>query len=275
MHIRKRYRRTIATIGLATITFLWLLPIIWMIVSSLRDPSDPFYAGVLPAKITLANYQKVLANPLLVSSFKNSAFVAALAATTCLLISCPAAYGFSRYRFAGSQGLQSLLLIVRLFPAILLAITLFRVAGLIKIYDTHIPLIAANVLFTLPFATWNLRQVIELLPIELEEAAWIDGTNRIGGITKILFPLMLPGLVTTWAYVFILTWNEYLFAMSFIRSPEKQLITSALASNIGQYNIDFTALVAAAMLASIPLLALFLIIQRYIVSGLAAGAVHG
>jgi multiple sugar transport system permease protein len=275
MNRKKRIRRAVASGALITVTLIWLLPLIWMVVSSFRDPSEPFYFGILPSYLTVANYAKVLSNPLYLSSMRNSAYVASMAACVNLVISTLAAYGFSRFQFKGKSGLQALLLVVRLFPGILLALTLFRVAGNLGVYDTHVPLVIANVLFTLPFATWNLRTVFNNIPIELEEAAWLDGATRVGGITRILVPIMLPGLVTTWAYVFLLSWNEYLFALSFIRSPEKQMITTAIASNIGQYNIDFNALVAAAMLASIPILAIFMLIQRYIVSGLAVGGVRG
>ena len=166
-------------------------------------------------------------------------------------------------------------MVVRLFPGVLLAITLFQVAGFLKVYDTVVPLILANSLLNLPFATWNLRTMYEALPIEIEEAAWIDGASRLRGIRSILLPLLTPGLAATGAFVFLLSWNEYLFALSFIRSAEKQMITTTIAANIGQYNIDYSGLVATAMLASIPLMAVFLYIQRYIVSGLAVGAVRG
>jgi len=246
-----------------------------MLISAFRDPSEPFYLGILPRSATLVNFGKFLSNPIAVSSFRNSFVVASATASVDLVIASLAAYGFSRFRFAGQKPLQILLLVVRLFPAVLLAITLFQLAGLFKVYDTHVPLILANALLNLPFAIWNLRTVCEAIPIELEEAAWLDGASRLEGIARILVPLMRPGLAATGAFVFLLSWNEYLFAVSFIRSPEKQLLTATIAGNIGQYNIDFTGLVAAAMLASVPLLVVFVLIQRYIVSGLGVGAVRG
>ncbi len=201
--------------------------------------------------------------------------VAVSAAAVDLVIASLAAYGFSRFRFTGRKSLQIILLVIRLFPGVLLALTLFRVAGFLNVYDTFVPLILANALLNLPFATWNLRSMFEALPIELEEAAWLDGATRIGGIARIVFPLMAPGLAATAAFVFLLTWNEYLFAVTFIRSPEKQLVTTAIAANIGQYNIDFTGLLATGMLASLPLLVVFLLIQRFIVGGLGVGGVEG
>lgn len=268
-------KRLAAYIGLGAITLVWVLPILWMLISAFRDPGQPFYQGILPSHPTLVNFAKVLASHATLLSFRNSLVVAGSAATMDLVIASLAAYGFSRFQFSGKNALQVLLLVIRLFPGVLLAITLFQVAGFLKVYDTFIPLILANGLLNLPFAIWNLRTLFAALSIEIEEAAWLDGTTRVGGIRRVLLPLMGPGLAATAAFVFLLTWNEYLFAVSFIRSPEKQLITTSIAANIGQYNIDYTGLVATAMLASIPLLALFLLIQHYIVSGLAVGAVKG
>ncbi len=267
--------RVLAHLGIVLITIGWLLPMLWMLINAFRDPGEPFYYGILPSHLTTVNFSKVLSNPVTMGSFRNSLIVAASAALFDLVIASLAAYGFSRFRFVGHRALQILLLVIRLFPGVLLAITLFQVAGYFKIYDTFVPLILANGLLNLPFAVWNLRTMIEALPKELEEAAWLDGATRVGAIVRVVFPLLAPGLAATAAFVFLLSWNEYLFAMSFIRSPQKQLITVAIAANIGQYNVDFTGLLATGMLASVPLLAVFLYIQRYIVSGLGVGAVRG
>ncbi len=270
--LKQQIPRFIAHLGIGVITFFWLLPIIWMIISGFRDPGEPFYESIIPRQPTTVNFEKVVTNPATIRSFRNSLVVASAAAALDLIVGSLAAYGFSRFQFAGKNYLQVLLLVIRLFPGVLLALALFRIAGYLKVYDTFIPLILANGLLNLPFAIWNLKSMFDALPVELEEAAWLDGTSRVGGIARILFPLMAPGLAATGAFVFLLSWNEYLFAVSFIRSPEKQLITSAIAANIGQYNIDFTGLIATGMLASLPLLIVFLLIQRYIISGLGVGA---
>ena len=272
---QKNFLNWLTYFSVGMITFVWLLPVLWMLISAFRDPGEPFYSGILPSKLTTVNFQKVLANETTMRSFRNSAVVATSAAVLDMLIAGLAAYGFSRFQFAGKKPLQILLLVVRLFPGVLLAISLFRVAGYLKVYDSFIPLILANGVLNLPFAIWNLRTTFEAIPIELEEAAWLDGETRVGGILHILVPLMAPSLAATAAFIFLLSWNEYLFAVSYIRSPEKQLITTAIAANIGQYNVDFTGLIATGMLASLPLLVLFLYIQRYIVSGLGVGAVRG
>lgn len=275
MKKKKLLKQIFATLSLITVTMIWLLPIVWLVLTSLRDPSDTFYSGILPKQLSLNSYKEVLAQPLYLNSIRNSTFVAFTAASITIIIATLAAYGFTRFHFRGKQTFQNLLIVVRLFPGILLAITLFWVAGKLKIYDTHYPLIIANILFTLPLSTWNLRTMFATLSVELEEAAWLDGTTRVGGILKILLPLMLPSIVTTWAYAFLLSWNEYLFAMSFIRTPSKQMIVTAISGNIGQYAINYNTLIAAAMVATIPLIIVFLIIQRYIISGQSLGAIKG
>jgi ABC-type glycerol-3-phosphate transport system permease component len=275
INIRKSFKSVITHGGLILITTLWVMPILWMLISTFRDPGQPYYFGLLPSRPTLVNFQKVLSEPINVWSLRNSAIVASATAVFVLLIACPAAYGFSRFDFTGKRSLQILLLVIRLFPGVILAITLFQLAGFLQVYDTFIPLILANGLLNLPFAVWNLRTMFEAMPIEIEEAAWLDGASRIGGIVKVLLPLMAPGIAATGAFAFLLTWNEYLFAVSFIRSPSKQLITTTIAGNIGQFNIDFIGLTTTGMVASLPLLVIFILIQRYIVSGLGVGAVRG
>ena len=257
------------------ITLLWLSPMLWMFVNSFRSTSDPFYSGIFPSQFTLESYKEALSNKDVLIAFRNSIIVAGSAALIDIVVAMLAAYGFSRFRFKGQSFLQVFLLIIRLFPAIILAITLFQVAGFLNIYDTFVPLIFANAVINLPFGIWNLKATFDALPIELEEASWLDGLTRTGGIFRILLPIMMPSIVATGAFIFLLTWNEYLFAVAFIRSASKRLITVEIAMNIGQYHIDFIGLMATGMLASLPLLLLFLWMQRYIVSGLSSGAVRG
>lgn len=271
----KRLLRVAANFGVLIIAIVWLIPIIWMFLNSFRDSSEPFYLGILPNNYTLNNYIKALSNRSVLRAFRNSLIVCGTAAFIDVILASLAAYGFSRYQMRGKNFLQVLLLIIRLFPGIILVITLFQVAGFLGVYDTFVPLIIVNAVINLPFGIWNLSTVFDTLPIELEEASWLDGLTRIGGIYKILFPIMAPSILATMAFIFLLSWNEYLFAVSFIRSVENQLMTVAIATNIGQYHIDFTGLITHGMIASLPILFIFLWMQRYIVSGLTAGALKG
>lgn len=257
------------------IVIVWLTPLVWMFLNSFRSESEPFYSSILPTQYTLSHYINIVQDPTWLHAARNSLIIAGGAAFLDVILALLAAYGFSRYQFHGKKQLQVFLLVIRLYPGMILAITLFQLAGLLKIYDTLIPLIFTNALINLPFGIWNLRTTFDALPIELEEASWLDGLTRVGGMFRILLPIMIPSVVATFAFIFLLTWNEYLFAVSFIRSPQNQLLTLKIAENIGQYHIDFIGLMASGMLATLPLLVLFFWMQRYIVKGLAAGAIRG
>ncbi len=200
----KQIKYIFANIAVITVTVLWLLPIIWMLLNSFRSSSEPFYSGILPSFYTLDNYIDSLFDKAFMKAFRNSLIVASSSAVLVVILAGLAAYGFSRYRFRGQNILQVLLLVIRLFPAILLAITLFQVAGFLNVYDTFVPLIIVNAVINFPFAIWNLKTTFDALPIELEEASWLDGLSRVGGIFRILLPLMAPSIVATMAFVFLL-----------------------------------------------------------------------
>jgi multiple sugar transport system permease protein len=206
----------------------------------------------------------------------NSFKVAVSSATLALVLGVPASYSFARFRFRGRDLLMSFLMVVPTFPGILLAISLFVMAVRMGLYDTHYPLILANTLLNLPFTIWNLRTVFEAATSrEIEESAMVEGCSRLQALLKVVLPITLPGLASTFAFVYILSWNEYLFATTFISTNEKRLITTTMASAIGQFNVDYATLIPAAILSTLPLIALFMVIQRYIIKGLAMGSTKG
>ncbi|NLN70945.1 MAG: carbohydrate ABC transporter permease [Chloroflexi bacterium] len=269
----KQLRHQLLNILVIVITIGWLLPIVWMFLNSFRNPTQTFYYGILPEKYTIINYIKLFKDKSILVAFRNSIIVSGSSALIDIILALLAGYGFSRFQFKGKHQLKFLLLIIRLYPGMILAITIFQLAGLLNIYDSLIPIVFLNALINLPFAVWMLQSTLDALPVDLEEAAWIDGISRLQGIFKIILPTITPSIVATFAFIFLLSWNEYLFAVTFIRSPEKQLVTLKIAENIGQYHIDFIGLMATGMLATLPLMIIFIWMQKYIVSGLAEGAV--
>lgn len=269
----KQLRHQLLNILVIVITIGWLLPIVWMFLNSFRNPNQTFYYGILPEKYTIINYIRLFKDKSILVAFRNSIIVSGSAALIDIILALLAGYGFSRFQFKGKRQLKFLLLIIRLYPGMILAITIFQLAGLLNIYDSLIPIVFLNALINLPFAVWMLQSTLDALPVDLEEAAWIDGISRLQGIFKIILPTITPSIVATFAFIFLLSWNEYLFAVTFIRSPEKQLVTLKIAENIGQYHIDFIGLMATGMLATLPLMIIFIWMQKYIVSGLAEGAV--
>lgn len=270
-----RWVRILAYIVISLLAIIYILPFLWMVMSSFRPSSYPFAMGIIPRTWTFQNYINTINNTVFMGSFLNSFIVAGSAAVLTLLFGIPAGYGFARFKFHGSDFLMGFLIAVRTFPGILLAIALFIMAVKLGLYDTHLPLILANTLLNLPFAIWNLRTVFAATSRELEESAMVEGCNRLQSLIRILLPIALPGLASTFAFVFILSWNEYLFATIFISTTEKRLISTTMALAIGQFNVEYALLIPAAILSTIPMIVLFLLIQRYIIKGLAMGSIKG
>ena len=269
------WQRALAYICITLLAIIYISPYLWMIMSSFRPSTDPFALGILPRSWTINNYIRTLQDPELMSSFFNSFKVAISAASLALVLGVPASYSFARFRFRGRNLMMGFLMVVPTFPGILLAITLFVMAVRFGLYDTHYPLILANTLLNLPFTIWNLRTVFEATSREIEESAMVEGCTRLQALLKVVLPITLPGLASTFAFVYILSWNEYLFATTFISTNEKRLITTTMASAIGQFNVDYAKLIPAAILSTLPLIALFMLIQRYIIKGLARGSMKG
>ena len=268
-------KKAISYIFLTLTGIIYISPFLWMIMSSFRPPSEPFALGIFPHSWTIQNYFRTVQDPELVRSFLNSFKVAAISAGLALLLGIPAGYGFARFRFSGRSFLMSFLMVVPTFPGILLAITLFVMAVRVGLYDTHYPLILANTLINLPFTIWNLRTVFAAVSREIEESAMVEGCSRFQALVRVVLQITFDCLAATYAFVYILSWNEYLFATTFISTSEKRLITTTMASAIGQFNVDYGKLIPAAILSTLPLIILFMFIQRYIIKGLAMGSTKG
>ena len=275
MEARKNKIRYGIGIALTIILTIALLPYLGLLVSSFRASDDPFTSSVLPSRYTIGNYVTIFQNEGMMRPFFNSLVVAVGATVITMVLSLLAAYGFSRYYFKGKDFLLGFLVNLRTFPALLLAIALYVMAVKTGLYNTYVPLILANTMMNLPFAIWNVKTVIDGIPKDLEESALVDGLSRTSVIWKIIVPVATPGLAATAIYVFILTWNEYLFATTFMNSNDMQLVTSVIASAVTQFGVDYGWLMTTAMLASIPAIIMFIAIQRFIVGGLTAGGVKG
>ena len=275
MEARKNKIRYGIGIALTIILTIDLLPYLWLLVSSFRASDDPFTSSVLPSRYTIGNYVTIFQNEGMMRPFFNSLVVAVGATVITMVLSLLAAYGFSRYYFKGKDFLLGFLVNLRTFPALLLAIALYVMAVKTGLYNTYVPLILANTMMNLPFAIWNVKTVIDGIPKDLEESALVDGLSRTSVIWKIIVPVATPGLAATAIYFFILKWNEYLFATTFMNSNDMQLVTSVIASAVTQFGVDYGWLMTTAMLASIPAIIMFIAIQRFIVGGLTAGGVKG
>jgi len=249
-------------------------PYLWMVLTSLKPDDDisQWPLRYLPSHITFEHYGTLLEQTSFAANLLNSLIVAIGAVLVGLAASVPAAYAFSRFRFAGRRALMTQFLVINMFPIVLLIIPLFVLMRSLGLLDTFIGIIAGHSTFAIPFAIWMLTSYMNSIPKELDEAAFIDGATRLQVIRLVLLPLLMPGLATTGIYIFVTSWNEYLFAMM-LSGDTVRTVTVALQHFIGEFTVQWGLLTAGGTLIAIPVTVLFLIVQRRLVSGLTSGAV--
>ncbi|MBL8839696.1 MAG: carbohydrate ABC transporter permease [Alphaproteobacteria bacterium] len=245
-----------------------------MVLTSLKPQSEVTQTPItyLPAAPTLEHYAELFQRTSFGGNLVNSLIVACGAVALALALSVPAAYAFSRFRFAGRKVLLVQFLVINMFPIVLLIIPLFVLMRQLGLLDTYVALIAGHGTFTIPFAVWMMTSYMNGIPAELDEAAMIDGCSRLQTIRRVVLPLAAPGIVTTAIYVFVTSWNEYLFAMM-LSGNTVRTVTVALQSFIGEFTIQWGLLTAGGTLVALPVTILFLLVQRRLVGGLTAGAV--
>lgn len=205
--------------------------------------------------------------------FKSSLLIALGTMVLNTLLTVPAAYAVARLRFVGRGFILYLFLVIQMFSPVIVVISLFKTMAALKILNTYFSLVLANAVFTIAFTIWMMNGYFRSIPIEIEEAALIDGCSRVQTITRIMLPIAVPGLVTTMIYSFIAAWNEFLFGLTFIQSKEKMPLVLGLYNFVGRWTTQWELLNAAAFVALIPVLVLFYIIEKRLVAGLAGGAV--
>lgn len=261
----------------AVIVVYSVFPFYYAIVSSLKSGSELFDPGLLPPHAQLSNYVAVLGEGVFLRNIANSIFVAVLVVALSLFIGLTASYALGRVSFAGRKLLLLSVLGVSMFPQVAVLSGLFELIRFLGIYNSLWGLILSYMIFTLPFTVWVLTTFIRDLPKELEEAAIMDGASPWVILRRVFLPLLWPALVTTGLLAFIGAWNEFLYALTFTLSPEQRTVPVAIAllSGASQFELPWGPIMAASVIVTVPVVALVLIFQRRIVSGLTAGAVKG
>lgn len=258
--------------------FLMAFPVYWMITTAFKSQAqiDTLTPTWIPTHLTLQNFRNALAIPGFWSDVRNSAVVVAATVAIALALSFLAAVALAKYRFSGRKALIVLVIGVQMLPQTGLLIPLYVLLNRIHETQKLSGLVLVYLTFAMPFCVWTLRGFIVNIPKELEEAAMVDGTSRLGAFVRILLPLVAPGLVATSVFAFITTWNEFLFANTLLGAGHTQTITLWLADLTGGGRaIDWGAVMAASTLISIPVVVFFLLVQRRIAFGLVAGATKG
>ena len=254
-----------------------LFPFYYAIITSFKSGSAIFQVTYWPTDFSLANYWGVLATGQFPRNIFNSIVVSFAVVVLSLLLAVTAAYALARVRFAGRGILLFTILSVSMFPQIAVLAGLFEMVRAFGLYNNLLSLILAYMIFTLPFTVWVLTTFMRDLPIELEEAAIVDGAKPHQIIFKVFMPLMWPALVTTGLLAFIAAWNEFLFALTFVSNDAQRTVPVAIAllSGATEQEIPWGPIMAASVIVTVPLVILVLIFQRRIVAGLTAGAVKG
>lgn len=259
------------TLLLLVLVFL-LFPFVWMILTSLRDQVQNTSAvPVWWFWPTLQNYRDVIVgNNFLFFTF-NSFVIAAAATGLGLLFGLPAAYAIARFKL---RGLAAWILVSRIIPYITFLLPWFLVFSNLRLIDTYLALIVTHLIITLPMIIWVMIAFFEDIPLDLEEAAMVDGMTRFGTFLRIVVPLVMPGVVTASILAFIYSWNQFLFSL-ILAGPNTKTVPVAVFNFISYGSINFGGIAAAAVLITLPVVILSLIVQRHIVRGLTSGGVKG
>ncbi|MDH7807319.1 MULTISPECIES: carbohydrate ABC transporter permease [unclassified Rhizobium] len=261
---------------LAYIVFA-LFPLFWLLKVSVT-PNDLLYSeGVRmwPSHATLDHYRYVIENSAFPTFFKNSVIVAGSTALAVTVLSSLSGYALSRFRFKGKYWIVALMLITQMFPLVMLVAPIFKMLSPLGLTNSLTGLVVVYTAFNVPFATFLMQSFFDGIPKDLEEAAMIDGASRFTAFRQIILPLTLPGIAATLGFVFTAAWSELLFALMLISGNQSATFPVGLLTFVSKFSVDFGQMMAAGVLALIPACLFFLLIQRYLVQGLTAGAVKG
>ncbi|MCM8748936.1 carbohydrate ABC transporter permease [Thermomicrobiaceae bacterium CFH 74404] len=265
------------TIGL--LLLFVLLPMAWMISTSFKSQVAAMQQPPrwIPEVPTFENYAKLLdprgeGGRWFLRYLLNSFIVSTATTVLGTAVAVPAAYAFSRFRFPGRRLLFMTILVRNMFPAVVFLIPLFILMRTFGLVDRHASLIITYMTFGLPLAIWLLKGYYDNIPTELEEAALVDGATRFFAFVRVVMPLSVPGIVAAAIYVFIQAWNEYLYALTFLNSDELMTLPVGLQSYFSEFVTDWPGLMASSFVMSIPVVVLFMVLQRYFVRALTEGA---
>ena len=264
---------TYITLGLFAVVVL--LPILWMLSTSFKIESETIIIPPrwIPETFTIEAYQRLWEEYPFLTYFKNSIIIVLGAVIVSVAFACLAGYGVTRFKFKGKKGFTTFLLVTQMFPSIMLLIPYYKVLDTYGLNDSLLGMTLVYISFTIPFCTWMMIGFFKTIPTSLDEAAIIDGCSRWKVFLKVILPLTLPGIASSAIYAFITVWNEYMFAQTLLISPELKTLPLGIAELNGFYKILWNDMMAASVIASIPLVILFVFMQKYFVSGLTAGAV--
>jgi multiple sugar transport system permease protein len=285
MHPRKLLRKLLLSLLTLPVFFFIFFPILWLFSASLSTQAELYAIPPhwIPQHPTLQNYLDIIFPSLAISSVPrtfavallNSVKIASAVTVICIVIGSLAAYALVRIPFKFNRSIQLGIIATRMIPEVSLILPLFILASSLGLINKPVVLVAAYMSFALPYAIWMMIAFFQSVPVELEDAARIDGCSRLGILFRVVMPISVPGLVSTAMFTFLLAWDEFFYALIFTNTLASKTAPVAMAEFVGRYALNINGMMAGGILAALPPVILAFIFQRYIVSGLTAGAVKG
>ena len=277
VRLRRTGYRVMIYGGAIVLTAYCVVPLVWMFITALKPPAEviTWPPVILPKEPTFRNFRLLFEESLIVTFLRNSLVTAFASTVLSIILGTMAAYSLTRYHYPGRNKLATFILLGYMFPPIVLIIPFFVWFKAIGLTDNYLGLIITYVALGLPFATWLLWAFFQSIPLELEEAAWIDGATRARAIVHVIFPLALPGVIATSIFTFIVAWNEYLFALILMNTDPMKTLPVGLADLLNRPMTDWGVIMAAGVVITLPALLFFIFTQQYLIKGWGAGAVKG
>jgi multiple sugar transport system permease protein len=271
----QRHRSWVLPVAGAALALVFLAPYIVMLLNSLRPSGDVVQTPptFFPREWQLSTYSQILTDERFLNWLKTSLIVAGSSTLIVIVVSIPAAYYTARFRFPGRMAFLLLVLVTQMFSPTALVVGIYREWFNFNMVNTYAALILTNAAFNLAFAVWILHGFFASIPKEVEEAANLDGCSRFGTLRRVMLPLTMPGIVTAVIFTFIAAWNEYVVALTLMLDESKKPLTVGLTSYVTGYEQHWDQLFAAAIVAIVPVVVLFAVIEKHLVGGLTAGSV--
>jgi ABC-type glycerol-3-phosphate transport system permease component len=273
----RRSVRWIRLFSILVMTLAIVFPVVWIVLSSIKQPDALFTSPpqLFPTNATLKHYQHIFANTLFPRFFLNSIIVALLTTTVSILLAMLSGYGWGQFSFFGSYPTSVFVLVSQMFPIVVLIVPLFEILSQFSMLNSYPGLVFTYLVLTVPLSTWMLKGFFEGIPDNVLRAARLDGLSELQIFYEIALPLVKPGIAATAIYAFIMSWQEFFFALTFMQQDSMKTLPVGLLGFVGQYDVSWGALMAASFVTVLPVTVVFLYLQQYFIQGIASGAVKG
>ena len=277
-YVPRWLRRCLFNLFAWSVILVIALPLVWMIITSIKPQSELFLIppAFFPEEVTFEHYRRLLTETPFLTYLRNSVILAGGTTVLVIVVATLGAHSLVRFSYPGRETLAGAVLFTYLLPSVVLVIPLYFLMSTLGLVNSLSSLVIAYTTFALPYALWLLRSFMSAIPADLEAAAMVDGASRFRAFIDVILPQAAPGIISTALFTAILAWNEYLFALVLINSDaSRPLTTGVMSMLVSSFNIEWSLLMAASVMMSVPLLVVFVFLQKYLTRGFGAGAVKG